>query len=96
MLVGAISAVVLTGAPAANADSGYCGVRAGEYVTYDGAPVYMVYNKCSRNFPFSVRVPIAGLTLDLGCQTVPAGGFGYYVQGWPLYAVSPYWYIVNC
>lgn len=92
----AVSVAAVVAAPTAHADSGFCGVRNGVFVLYNGTVVYQVRNQCSASHTFRVDVPAGGgIVVESGCQNVPGGGIGYYTVS-PSYLFSDNWYITNC
>ncbi len=87
----------LTTAPAAQADSGFCGVKASGPDVTGGAYVYVVRNKCSSALRFRVYLPYykryafyAGSTAT--CGSVPAGSAKSYVA----VDSDPNWQIKSC
>jgi hypothetical protein len=75
----------------ASADSGFCGVRVGQYYA-GGREVYVIRNKCGSWQRFAVYLPNVQRRTVEGCKSVGP----YEQKGYWDFVVTDYWYIVNC
>ncbi|HEY7144221.1 MAG TPA: hypothetical protein VH637_08240 [Streptosporangiaceae bacterium] len=75
-------------APAAHADSGFCGVRDDDGMNNGDNFYYVVYNKCAETW--SMRIVVSGHKLY--CQNVRAHSYA----AWSSLYFDPNWYIQVC
>lgn len=84
-----IATGLMIGAPSAQADPGFCGVRNDMGQNSGSTWYYVARNQCSR----AVSMRIVLLTHNLPCQSVPANSYGAWESAiW----FDPNWYIVAC